>query len=260
MNRILRLIISGLSVTVLLACMVLAYLAGKEIRTDLMCKGLEVTVTDSTSNSFLSGDNIRRHIEKEYGAYKGIHIDSLDLTAIENIVDSKSAVQKSQVYVTRDGMLHVTVTQRKPAVRFQKKEGGFYADAEGYIFPLQKNHTAHVQVIDGYIPLSASSGHKGVISDSDKEWFESILNLVNHIDGSRTWKNKFVQIHVQKNHELILVPRAGNEKILFGHPTDIQDKLDKLEKYYSAIIPEKGKDYYKTVDLRFEGQIVCSQQ
>lgn len=260
MNRILRFIASGLSVTVLLVCMVLAYLAGKDIRTDLRCKGLEVTVTDSASNGFLSGEDIRKHIEKEYGAYKGLRIDSLDLTAIENIVDSRSAVLKSEVYVTRDGMLHVTVTQRKPAVRFQKKEGGFYADAEGFIFPLQKNHAAHVQVIDGYIPLSAASGYNGVISDSEKEWFESILNLVNHIDGSRTWKNKFVQIHVQKNHELILVPRTGNERILFGHPEDIQEKLDKLERYYSAIIPEKGKDYYKTVDLRFEGQIVCSQE
>lgn len=259
MNRILRLIIICLSGAALMACITLACLAGRDMRSRLTCNGMKVTVTDSARNDFVSKEEIRRHIEKEYGAYEGICLDSIDLTAIEELVDRKEAVLKSQAYVTKDGTLHITVTQRQPAVRFQKKEGGFYADAEGFIFPLQDSHAAHVQVIDGYIPLSATSGYNGTISQSEKEWFDSIMNLVNHIDRSQTWKNKFVNIHVGKNHELTLVPRYGNEKILFGHPVDIQTKLDKLEKYYTSIIPEKGKDYYKTVDLRFEGQIVCSR-
>ena len=39
--------------------------------------------------------------------------------------------------------------------------------------------------------------------------------------------------------------------------SDIAGKFDKMEKYYTNIIPVKGENIYKVVDLRFDGQIVC---
>ena len=155
-------------------------------------------------------------------------------------------------------MLHIDVTQRKPVIRFQKSDGGFYADSEGYIFPLQKNFASHVQVIDGNIPLAANSGYKGYIeSRKEQEWFDKIMKVVNHIEKDKRWKGKIVQIHVDNKKDLVIVPREGNELFIFGQPEDITDKFDKMEKYYRNIVPAKGEDFYKTIDLRFEGQIVC---
>ena len=143
-------------------------------------------------------------------------------------------------------------------VRFQKKDGGFYADAEGYIFPLQSSYASHVQIIDGEIPLAANSGYKGDIEDpKEKAWFKSVMNVVNFIEGSKTWKGKIVQISVDEKGELILVPREGNEKFLFGQPNSLAEKFGKMEKYYTTIIPEKGSERYRTVDVRFANQIVC---
>jgi cell division protein FtsQ len=160
--------------------------------------------------------------------------------------------------VTRDSILNITVTQRKPVVRFQKKDGGFYADAEGYIFPLQSSYASHVQIIDGEIPLAANSGYKGDIEDpKEKAWFKSVMNVVNFIEGSKTWKGKIVQISVDEKGELILVPREGNEKFLFGQPNSLAEKFGKMEKYYTTIVPAKGGNKYKTVDVRFDRQIVC---
>ena len=165
---------------------------------------------------------------------------------------------KSQAYVTKDGALHVDVTQRSPVVRFQKKDGGFYADAEGYIFPLQSSYASHVQIIDGNIPLAANSGYKGSISNpKEMEWFERMMTLVNYIQGSKTWKDKIVQIHVADNGDIALVPRKGKELFIIGQPTSLEEKFEKMGKYYKVIIPEKGSDAYRTIDLRFRGQIVC---
>ena len=146
---------------VLLFCIVCSFIAGSASRTSLKCSRLEVVVADSIRNGFVSKADIRQYLEKEYGQYIGIPIDSLDLTKIEKIIDGRSAVMKSQAYVTTDGVLHVEVTQRRPVVRFQKSGGGFYADAEGYIFPLQTTYASHVQVIDGNIPLAAAAGSAG---------------------------------------------------------------------------------------------------
>ena len=66
-----------------------------------------------------------------------------------------------------------------------------------------------------------------------------------------------MQIHVQSNGELILIPRSGKERFMFGQPSSLDEKFSKMEKYYTSIVPEKGSDRYKTVDVRFSNQIVC---
>lgn len=258
MNKTVRHILYTVLATVLLGCIVAAYIAGQQSRRPIVCKGIRIEVLDSTVNSFVTVSDVRLYLDKSCGTLIGQPIDSIDLVKVEKVVDSRSAVLKSQAYVTRDSMLNVTVTQRKPVVRFQKKDGGFYADAEGYIFPLQSSYASHVQVIDGSIPLAANSGYKGDIENpSEKAWFKQIMSVVNYMEENRVWKGKIVQVHVQENGELILIPREGNERFLFGQPTSLEEKFRKMERYYTTIIPEKGSDKYKTVDVRFANQIVC---
>ena len=258
MKKVVRHILTGLFGAVLAACIVLACTAGSKARREVRCTGLQVAVLDSMQNSFVSRADVKSFLDREYGAYVGQVADSIDLVRIEDIIDGRSAVLKSQAYITRDGMLHVDVTQRRPVVRFQKKDGGFYADADGYIFPLQRTYASHVQVIDGNIPLAANSGYKGAIADpKEKEWFESMMNVVNYIEKSRTWRDKIVQISIDQKKDIILIPRKGNERFLFGQPTDIKEKFNKMEKYYTHIVPAKGEGYYRIVDLKYEDQIVC---
>jgi hypothetical protein len=33
-----------------------------------------------------------------------------------------------------------------------------------------------------------------------------------------------------------------------------------MEKYYTHILPAKGKDFYAIVDLKYKGQIVCREK
>ena len=258
MNKIVKYVLIGVCGAMLAAILVASCLAGKEARKGLVCKGLEVAILDSLENSFVSKADVRKYLDKEYGRYVGEKLDSLDLVKIEKIIDGRSAVKKSQAYVTKDSLLSIEVTQRKPVVRFQKKEGGFYADADGYIFPLQVSYASHVQIIDGDIPLAANSGYKGEIENPrEREWFENVMDVVRFIEGSRTWKGKIVQIHVEKNGEIVLVPREGRQVFRFGQPVQVAEKFDKMEMYYSHIVPEKGSEAYKTVDVRFADQIVC---
>ena len=261
MKRILKYVLAGICGAGLAACIVLAFTAGAASRKSLECTGLQVVILDSMQNTFVSRKDVKGYLDKEYGTYLGIVIDSIDLVKVEEIVDGKSAVLKSEAYVTKDGILHVDVTQRKPVVRFQKSSGGFYADADGYIFPLQRTYASHVQIIDGNIPLAADSGYKGAIEDpKEKEWFDSMMKVVNHIERSKVWKDKIVQISVDHGRNLILIPREGNERFLFGQTTDIEDKFRKMEKYYTHILPAKGKDFYSIVDLKYKGQIVCREK
>ena len=258
MSKTARHIICIISAMVLMSGLAGAYIVGVSCRTPLRCTGLTVVIKDSASNRFVTKDDVEKYLDKEYGEYSGLPLDSINLVKVEKIIDSRSAVLKSEAFTTRDGKLNITVTQRTPVVRFQKSDGGFYADSDGFLFPLQSNYASRVQVIDGEIPLKANSGYKGEIENpEEKEWLMKVLNVVNYIENSRLWKDKIVQITVGNGGELSLVPRIGQEIFLFGQPDNIEEKFHKIELYYKSIVPEKGASHYSRVNVKFDGQIVC---
>lgn len=258
MPKVVRYILITLAGVIVACCLTASYFCGVAYRKPLVCTGLKVVIADSLENTFVSRSDVKTYLDKQYGEYVGLPLDSLELHRMEAIIDSRSAVKKSEAFVTRDGILHISVTQRKPVVRFQKADGGFYADEEGYVFPLQNTFASHVQIIDGAIPLSAKTGYKGEIENKkEREWMMRMLDIVNFIEDSKVWKEKIVQINVDKEGNIIVVPRAGDELFLFGQPVKIEDKFERMGLYYSTIAASKGKDYYKTVDLRYDGQIVC---
>ncbi len=258
MSKIVRNIISISAAAILIIILIIAYLSGASLRAPLKCTGLNIEIVDSSTNSFVSRADIERFLEKEYGAYMNQALDSIDLVKVEKIIDGRSAVHKSEAFTTRDGKLNIKVTQRTPIVRFQKPDGGFYADADGFLFPLQNSYSSRVQVVDGEIPLKANSGYKGEISDpKEKEWLDNVLKLIIFMENSKVWKDKIVQISVGNDGELSLIPREGKEKFDFGQPKDIEEKFRKMEMYYSHILPEKGSEAYTSVSVKFDGQIVC---
>ncbi len=258
MPKVAKIIITILFAVLLTGGLAAAFLLGTANRRPLTCRGLNVVITDSSVNRFVSKAEVKKYLDKEYGTYIGVHLDSIDLARIEDIIDGRSAVDKSEAFTTRDGLLNIRVTQRTPLVRFQKTDGGFYADAEGFLFPLQSSYSSRVQIIDGEIPLKANSGYKGeAANEKEKEWLKKVLDVVNYMENNRIWKDKIVQITVGNGGELTMIPREGNEIFMFGQPVMIEEKFEKMAMYYSHILPEKGSDAYKTVSVEYEGQIVC---
>lgn len=258
MNKTLKYTLLGLCGTLIVSCIIFCAIFGRTERGGVVCKRIEVNITDSTDIHFTTSKEIKTYLEKEYGRCVGMLLDSIDLREIERLVDNKSAVLKSQVYTTKDSTLHIEISQRKPIARFQNGQKGFYADSDGYIFPLQSSYASHVQIIDGDIPVNVADGHKGEVENPDeKEWLLDMIELIKFIENNKEWKRLVVQIHVRKKDELILIPREGDEKFTFGYPDDIEEKFDKIKKYYTAIVAKKGTGYYKSVDLRFKGQIIC---
>lgn len=258
MKKAIRYIITVTLGVLILGGIAAAFIAGKSGRETLECKSLSVEITDSLENDFVSAKDVRQFLDKEYGQYIGMPLDSIDLSRIERIIDGRSAVHKSEAYVTKDGILHIRVTQRKPVVRFQKGSTGFYADIEGFVLPLQSSYASHVQIIDGEIPINMKSGHKGMIEDpKEKAWFDRMMTVVRYIENNSTWKERIVQIHIENGGELTLVPREGKERFHFGQPVNVEDKFERIGKYYTGIAASKKDVSYGSVSVEYDGQIVC---
>ena len=237
----------------------MAICAGRSHKRSLLtCEGVRVCFADDYR--FVTEEDVKGYLDKYYGAYIGQRIDSIRLHKVEEILDVQSAILKSEAYTTDDGMLNISITQREPVVRFQKEDTGFYADEKGFIFPLQENYTSHVQIIDGNIPVSFSEGFKGQPqSEKEQQWMQGVLELLKCMEKSKVWSENIVQMHVDENGDLVMIPRSGNERFIFGSPFDAEAKFDRMAGYYRYILPEKGEGFYRTVNVKFDNQIVCKK-
>ena len=258
MKPVVRYIIAASAVT---ACLFL-WLVGDRVaagnRHEVTCNGIEGIIADSVQRKFISPEDIKDWMA-DYGTYLGLRLDSVDLKKVEAVIDGKSAVRKSQAWLTDDGVLHVSITQREPVVRFQGASGGFYADADGYLFPLQNRHTARVPIVDGALPIKLGKGYKGLPeTEKEQEWVASMLGLVRYLGARKEWNDLVGQITVRQDGNLVLIPREGTERFLFGGPTGVDAKFERIRKYYEGVAPTRETPY-RTVDVRFDGQIICTK-
>jgi len=220
------------------------------------CTGLNIVVKDSLQNGFVTCGDIKSYITKEMKGFTDS--EEIDLVKIEEILDGKSAVLKSEAYMTRDGVLNIEVTQRTPVVKFKTGEGGFYADKEGYLFPLQRHNPEGIMVVDGSVPLKADSGYKGEAgSPEEKRWLEGVLDMIGYINGHDCLPENISRLNVLGNGDLVICHDGGKERFIFGKPDNIEMKFKRIRYYYSKIVPEKGENTYSTVNVKYDGQVIC---
>ena len=258
MKPVVRILVAASAIAVCLFLWLIGDRLSADNRREVTCSGLETIIADSLDRKFISPEDIKDWMN-DYGTYLGLRLDSVDLRKVEAVIDGKSSVRKSQAWLTDDGVLHVSITQREPVIRFQSASGGYYADADGFLFPLQNRHTVRVPVVDGALPLHLGQGYKGIPqTEEERTWVLSMLELVRWLGARAEWNDLVCQITVQKDGNLVLVPREGSERFLFGTPTGIPGKFDRIQKYYESVAPSREKPC-RLVDVRYEGQIICKK-
>jgi len=258
MNRTVRLITAALLTTALCTGMGLLLHSTREERARLNCNRLEVHFRDSLK--FVSERDIRGYLDSRYGTYIGQRLDSVNLSKIERLIESRSAVLKSEAWTTSDGTLHISITQRAPVMRFQNGEKGFYIADNGYIFPLHKSYTAPVRTVWGSIPVDVPEGYKGEApTEEEKVWLGSMLEMNRIIESSRKWRTITDSVFIRPGGDLVLKMSRGDELFIFGEPRSLKEKFAGIDKYYDYIAPSKEEGWYKTVNLKYRRQIICRQ-
>ncbi len=236
------------------------YFAGsleKEGEKSEICKVIKIELVDSTSSKLITPKQISNSLSKFEGEPIGKLNGELNLTTIEEVINKNSAVEESQVSTNLKGEMRVQVKQREPILRLQTKNGGFYIDKSGYIFPLSSNYTAYMTIINGNIPINIGKNFSGVVEGNEGEWISSITEFGLFLKENPFWESQIEQIYIAKNKDIILSSRVGNHKIIFGDAKDIEEKLDKLLKFYNSVAANEGWSKYSSINLKYKNQIIC---
>jgi cell division protein FtsQ len=189
-------------------------------------------------------------------SFEGWKMKEIDARIIEKSVRKNAFVKDAHVYVDALNRLHIVVYQREPVLRVQDENAmSFYLDQEGNYMPLSRHYTARVKVASGNIPRFTG------VELSEADTLYTALFKISTIVGQDPFFEALVeQIYVDRNRDIYLSPKVGNQRVLIGDERDVEDKLKKLHIFLKEGLAYEGWQACEVIDLRFDDQIVCKKR
>ena len=225
----------------------------------LVCHNVQIKVCDSLISRFITPAAVSGILARDAGKTIGEYMSQLDIHKLEQLLNRQSAIRRTEVFSSIDGVLHIDVYQRRPVVRVQTSTHGFYIDETGYIFPLSNEYTSFVPVVTGAVPTATGKGFRGFVPEREK-FLKQLYALAQFIDAHEFWRAQIAQVHVRSASEIDLTPHEGNEVIHLGALSGFEYKLNKLKAFYRNACPAGVKSPYSDIDLRYSNQIICKRK
>lgn len=234
----------------------------------LLCKKLDINVNQDDDLYFIDRIDIAQILMDRGDSIIGQPKSTVNVNDIEKALNSHAAISKSEVSMSIDGTVKVEVIQRHPIIRIINPDGdSYYLDDEGKLMPLSDKYTMKVPVANGKInePYSKNYGYSieqigkdSALRTSSK--LDDLFAMATYIHTDEFWRSQIHQIYINDNDDMEIVPMVGNQKIIFGDTSAMEEKFKKLLTFYQQGLNTTGWwDKYSIINLKFKNQIVCTK-
>ncbi len=245
----------GCIVAVLVLSGVVALMSFIEVKSsEQACTSLRVIVLGE--ESFIEQSDIVGIIEQAHGQIVGRTLETLPYHEIEASIEALPYVAEATVNRDMDGVVTIRIQQRKAVVRVISSAGkNFYIDEAGLKIPVSLKYTPRVPVANGHI----AEPYDQALDSIQSPLVQHIFKTAQYISADSVWANQVVQLYVNEQGDIELEPRVGRQQIILGTSEALEEKFGKLMLFYTKIVPRVGIDAYKSVNLKYKGQLVCER-
>ena len=204
------------------------------------------TVVEFVNNAelFVSYETVNKLLIEKGQDLKTIGKDKVVLNKLEKMLNEHDMIQKSEVFVSIDGVLKAMVTQRTPIARVFNQDGSFYIDNKGNRMPLSEIQTARVPLV------------LGEINDKNEKEMYDLLWFIYNDDFL---KKNITGIEILPSGSLRMTNRNYKYDIEFGKTIEVERKFDNYKAFFQKAVHDTLINKYKVINLKFTQQVVCSK-
>ena len=207
-----------------------------------LTKSVVVFVGDNAP--FINQETVNKLLIENNRDAQSIDKDKLDLNKLEKALNAQEMIEKSEVFVSVDGVLKAVVKQKTPIARVFDGDDSFYIDYKGNTMPLSTNFAARVPLVSGQI---------------DKKNGKDLAELFRIIHDDEFLKKNIIGVQIMPNGSLKMLNRNFNYEIDFGGTQRMKAKFNNYKAFYQKAVLDSSLYKYKIIDLRFSQQVVCTK-
>ncbi|HEU0136045.1 MAG TPA: cell division protein FtsQ [Flavobacterium sp.] len=227
----------------MLALMIFLYSFTSERNANRTLRKSEVIFAGG-SDRFVEVKTVNKLLIENKTTVAGIRKVTLDLNKLEKTLNNHGMIEKSEVFVTVDGVLKAVVKQKTPIVRVLNGDGSYYIDYEGNKMPLSEVQSARLPLV---------SGAQNIINS------EALIGFFRIIHDDDFLKKNIIGVLVLPNGNIKMKNRNFDYEIDFGKPLNIDGKFKNYKAFFQKASLDSTLYNYKMVNLKFSQQVVCTK-
>ncbi len=211
------------------------------------CSEMKIIVNDLEDKKFVTETELSHEIQDMPATIAGKRISDINTDEIEKTLNAIDKVEMSSCVVYSDGEIIIKVEPMVPVARIFEDTLSYYINRQGKKMMADKRYHMDVPIISGKFSDSTFTA-------------KSLLPIIQYINENKTWSSLISMVCANSRNEIILVPMIRGHVINFGDTANIVNKFCRLRQIYKDVIPLKGWEYYDTISLKWESQVVATRR
>lgn len=224
---------------------------------------LKVMLQETDYPALTSAERIQTHILETMPSIIGQSVKNVELEKVENEIALNSHLSHVRAFLNINGDMNIKAKPRKAILRvFDQKGENLYVGKDKILMDNSLSHTHRLIVASGYIPHLNKEERIQILKGNEDlpEIYNHLYELANKIHEDEFLDALIDQIYVNKKGQIELTPKIGVKKISFGSFENTEEKLFNLKAFYI-----NGNDIidwqkYKSINIKYKNQIVCSKK
>lgn len=253
--RILRKIFTIAGILAGIALFVVVLTSAVQKQQQLTCKNVQVKIDYESGLALINEEEVLQRLNVlSSGKLVGRVLSEIDFHTLETELEKNPYVYNSEVFTNQKQEIVVQIVQKRPILRVINNNGvSYYIGENSERIPLHRTFTPHVAVALGNVEC-----YKDTKRDSAMQ--AALYNLIQFVRKDDFLNALVDQVYVTQENEIEIIPVSGMHTICFGKADDrIEEKFNRLKIFYKEGLSKVGWNKYKSIDLKYNNQVVCEK-
>lgn len=211
-----------------------------------VCSEVKIDIQRDVTDGFLNDEDVRDFLKRNKIYPLAKPMNEINPRSIEEVLRQSPFVENAECYRTREGKICITLKQKTPILRVKADNGDdYYLDNHGSMMS-NTRYPSNLIIATGHI---------------SRKYAQKVLTPIGiTLINNKFWQNQIEQINVLADGSMEIVPRVGEHIIYIGRPTNLEKKLQRLEKFYRYGLSVAGWNKYSYISVEFDNQIICKKK
>ena len=222
---------------------------------------LNLSIERNGEKGFIDDIDTRQVIMNVCDTVNNDQIYMIPLDSLRNALASNPWTTEVEASINLKGVLDVSLVECEPVMRIYNISGrSVYLDADGNIYPENKNYTPHLLIASGYAKFPVEK--LGNVNDSlyVNTDLPKLYEVMTSVLADDYAKNCVKQIYLDGKKNYIFSLNNTDIFVIFGDANNIGEKLFKMKHFFKKMLGNPELDNYKSINLNYKNQVVCTKK
>lgn len=243
------------------AALVVLFVFGRKGYLETPLQGVRFDLERHHPTGFVERDSVIGYMAALCDLEGRTPLSKIELWKVQQYLNNNPWIEQSSAYIGLNDSLIIQAKEYEPVLRvFNRDTRSVYVTAEGMLLPASDRYTPRILLASGQYDFPVLTC-RCPLTDSlyQGSGIEEALHIALAIQRDPFLNGSIGLIHRNSHNEYELMVNNLDARVVLGDTSLVDTKLARLKTLLEKYIGTDELNGYKTLNLRYKNQIVCTK-